>query len=1088
MGKKPKYYIDSKGEFVVENYNLVGPFSNFLPGIAGLFGIPMWAFYVNRGQCLCSFGVKSKDSPIMEYLPANRAYQLASSQGFRTFIKLKQNKKSVLYEPFQAHPDNGSSITQKMFINPYELRIQEVASHLGLETEVTYFTIPNESFAALARVVTLKNVSKKDLAIDMLDGTPLIVPCGSSNFFLQKMRRTLEAWMLVENMEKGIPFYRLKVDPSDISEVTSIEEGNFYLSLLSKDGKKTSPSIFIDPKLIFGERSDFSYPTHFLDRTKLKVPSSQMQENKLPCAMSLSSFKLKKASSITLYSLIGHMASKEKLNSSVVRLNKPQFFINKREENKNIIKALQQDIFTSSNERQYDFYCGQTFLDNVLRGGYPVSCGKDSPTFYTYSRKHGDLERDYNRFYIDPTYFSQGNGNFRDMNQNRRNDIFFNPDVKDSNILHFYSLLQSDGFNPLVLHGLKFKLKKSTILESVLKGKLSEKDIKKIEPILKSPFTPGELFMDIEKLGVKIKGDCLEFLSEILKNSSLIYEAEHAEGFWVDHWTYNLDLVESYLSIYPEKLREILLDKKEFTFYDNAFCVKPRSEKYLLNGNNSVRQYHSLVRDGKKDHLIKKRNTSPNALRMFNGEGQIYRTTLLVKMLCLIINKLASLGPCGVGIEMEADKPGWCDSMNGLPALFGSSMPEVFELKKEILFILDSLETLALEPSCKIHLPKELYSFLKSIEAVIGTKSKASGKKKDFSYWDKASTAKEKYREKTKLGFDGTEKESSLGDLEKMLKTFLKKVDSSIKKAYIPNKNIYPTYFINEVSGYKELNKRNSIKNLPLVKPTAFKSVRLPLFLEGVVRAMKVEGDTKKIRRLYSAIKKTKLYDKKLKMYRLNESLKDVSKEVGRSRIFTPGWLENESIWLHMEYKYLLEILKSGLYGEFFEEFKNVLIPFQNPEVYGRSISENSSFIVSSAFPDEKLHGKGFVARLSGSTAEMLSIWILMNVGKNPFFLNEKEELCLKFRPSLPAWLFTERSRNGFPKKTYAFKFLGKTQVVYHNPRMKNTVGKNSVRTRFIVMKYYDGKKIEIKKDVIGLPYSRDARDRKVKKIDIYLG
>jgi len=1048
----------------------------------------MWVFYVNRAQGVCSFGLKSKDNPIMEYLPANRAYQLVPSQGFRTFIKLKHNKKSIFYEPFSTHDEGNLSVTQRMFITPYELRIHEEALHLGLETEAVYFTIPNEPFAALARVLTVKNISNKELSIDILDGTPLIVPCGTSNFFLQNMRRTLEAWMLVENLEKGAPFYKLKVDPRDISEVTFIEEGNFYLSLLSKAGKKTSPSIFIDPELIFGERNDFSQPVHFLDKGKFKVPPLQMLQNKLPCAMSLASFRLKKKSSITLYSLIGHMSSKEKLNSLLGRLNKAQFFIEKREENKNIISKLQRDIFTSSNERQYDFYCGQTFLDNVLRGGYPINCGKDSPTFYVYSRKHGDLERDYNRFYIGPTYFSQGNGNFRDMNQNRRNDVFFNPEVKDSNILHFYSLLQTDGFNPLVLHGLRFKLKERASLENIFKGKVKEKDLKELGHILKRPFSPGGLFMDIERFGIKIKGGCLEFLDEVLKNSTTIYEAEHAEGFWVDHWTYNLDLVENYLSIYPDKLREILLDKKEFTFYDNSFCVKPRSERSLLNGNNGVRQYHSLTREGKKDHLIKKRPALPHTLRTFNGEGQVYKTNLLVKMLCLVVNKLASLGPCGVGIEMEADRPGWCDSMNGLPGLFGSSMPEAFELKRQIIFILDSLETLGLDPTCKIHLPKELYNFLKDIELLLKTKSKASGKKKDFSYWDKASIAKEKYREKTRLGFSGVDKEFSLLEVEGMLKLFLKKVDQSIKRAFIPSKNVYSTYFINEVSGYKKLNKIDSIKNLPLVRPTAFKSIRLPLFLEGIVRAMKVEGDIKKLTRLYNAVKKTKLYDKKLKMYKINEPLKDVSKEVGRSSIFTPGWLENESIWLHMEYKYLLEILKSGLYEEFFEEFRNLLVPFQNPEVYGRSLFENSSFIVSSAFPNEKLHGKGFVARLSGSTAEMLSIWVLMNIGKKPFFLDEKGELCLKFRPILPAWLFTEKSRNGFPKKTYAFRFLGKIDVVYHNPRMRKTAGKNSVRTRFMVLRYDSGKKVEIKKDIIGPPYSQDIRDRKVKKIDIYLG
>ena len=60
--------------------------------------------------------------------------------------------------------------------------------------------------------------------------------------------------------------------------------------------------------------------------------------------------------------------------------------------------------------------------------------------------------------------------------------------------------------------------------------------------------------------------------------------------------------------------------------------------------------------------------------------------------------------------------------------------------------------------------------------------------------------------------------------------------------------------------------------------------------------------------------------------------------------------------------------------------------------------------------------------------------------------------------------------------------------VVYHNPRMKNTAGKNSARIRFIILRYDDGKKVEIKKDTIGLPYSQDIRDRKVNRIDVYLG
>jgi len=473
-------------------------------------------------------------------------------------------------------------------------------------------------------------------------------------------------------------------------------------------------------------------------------------------------------------------------------------------------------------------------------------------------------------------------------------------------------------------------------------------------------------------------------------------------------------------------------------------------------------------------------------LRTHHGEGEIYKTTLIVKFLCIVANKLSSLDPFGIGIEMEADKPGWCDSMNGLPGLFGSSTPEVFELKRQVLFISGALKNLDLEDSYNINIPEELYDFLKKISSFIKTQPKISVKKRDLYFWDKSNSLKEKYREKVKLGFSGVESSFGLAELKSMLEVFLLKINGAIKKSYIPSKGLYTTYFINKVSQYKLLNRLDPIKGLPLVMPTAFKNERLPLFLEGITRAMKVEKDIKKARRLYKALKKTPIYDKKLKMYKINESLKGTSEEVGRSTIFTPGWLENESIWLHMEYKYLLEILKASLYEEFFEEFRNVLIPFLEPEIYGRSIFENSSFLVSSAFPDKKLHGRGFVARLSGSTAVMLSIWLLMNIGRNPFFINDKGELSLKFRPALPAWLFTKKAKEEFPKNTYAFKFLNKTMVVYHNPRMKNTAGKNYVRTRFIVIRYDDGSKIEIKKDVIDFPYSQDIRDRKVKRIDIY--
>src|SRR5208283_116476 len=172
------------------------------------------------------------------------------------------------------------------------------------------------------------------------------------------------------------------------------------------------------------------------------------------------------------------------------------------------------------------------------------------------------------------------------------------------------------------------------------------------------------------------------------------------------------------------------------------------------------------------------------------------------------------------------------------------------------------------------------------------------------------------------------------------------------------------------------------------------------------------------------AVKSSRLYDRALGMYKVNADLSQERDEIGRTRIFPAGWLENESIWLHMEYKYFLELLRRGLPKEFFTEIRGAMVPFLDPVRYGRSILQNSSFIASSAHEDKNLHGQGFVARLSGSTAEFLHMWLLMNMGVKPFSLDHEGRLTLRFEPLLASWLFTSKAQGQFAARTYSFKLF----------------------------------------------------------------
>ncbi|MBI4353788.1 MAG: cellobiose phosphorylase, partial [Candidatus Omnitrophica bacterium] len=180
----PTYRLGTD-EFIIEDYHRTRPFSSFLPGIAGLWGIPMWVFYVNRGQAIAGFGIQDKEHPIMEFLPANRAYRATPLHGFRTFLKFS-GRAAWLYEPFGLnHRDtSASSVARRMRIRMHDLVLEETHRAFGLETRVHYFTIPQEPLAALARVVSITNRSRASRPLELLDGLPVIIPYGMLDRFL----------------------------------------------------------------------------------------------------------------------------------------------------------------------------------------------------------------------------------------------------------------------------------------------------------------------------------------------------------------------------------------------------------------------------------------------------------------------------------------------------------------------------------------------------------------------------------------------------------------------------------------------------------------------------------------------------------------------------------------------------------------------------------------------------------------------------------------------------------------------------------------------------------------------------------------
>lgn len=1034
------YYLDKENYYVIKDFDKKSVFSSFLSAIVGKEGIPLWSFYVNRGQGICSFGLKDKDNAMMEFYPANESYKQVYTNGFRTFLKIEKNSVVYNYEPFSSK-DDEDYITRIMKIKNNELVVEDINEELGVKTTVNYFILPNESFAGMVRKVKVENISCDKIDIEVVDGMPSILPFGASNQAYKEISNTLRSWMQGIVINKGLSTFAVTSSTDDSSRVEEITKSYFYVSF---DENETSLSQIVNPETIFGNDTSYINARNFKKTSIKDLKLENISYNKVPCAFSLCSKTLNQNEVLEINSLIGYTSNREDIEKIQKNITNREYLEAKRYEAIKLIDDITSDVDTKTNYPLFDEYVKQCYVDNILRGGYAIKLG-DNKVYHIYSRKHGDLERDYNFFSIEDNYYSQGNGNFRDLNQNRRLDVFFKPFTETESIKLFSDLIQLDGYNPLVIKGKKFILSEDKFED--IKTFFKEEYFDEVKKLLTNEITIGEIFKVILEFGKTENFLKEQMLNSIVSLMNEEYDVSYGEGFWVDHWTYNLDLIEEYLNIYPDNKNELLYQNNIYRFYNSPEYVVKRDEKYVLV-NGVVRQYNALK---EKDHSklttwVKTKNCETLTTNLFN------------KLLMLATLKFSTLDVNGYGIEMEANKPGWNDSMNGLPGLFASSLPETLELKRLLIFIKESIS----EDIVECELIEEFSDLLLEINDLLHQNINA--KITNFNYWDNVTSLRENFREITKYSVDGKTQKIKMTLIKEIIENMLSKINRGIEKLDKDYSSFIPTYLCYEVEKYEVVDNK--------IKPISFKLKALPKFLEGAVRKYKTNLTLDEKNSLYNEVKNSDTYDKKLGMYKTSSCLENESLELGRGRAFTKGWLERESVFMHMEFKYLLELIKNGLYDEFYQDIKTALPPFMNPEVYGRSILENSSFIASSVNPDKEVHGKGFVARLSGTTVEMLSIWKNMMIGKEVFTF-ENNELVFNINPELKDDFFDENNK-------VEFTLLGKIKVKYINPSRKTTYKDGVVKQ--ITLKYED-KEIKFDGNKVFGKFAEDIRNLNVLEI-----
>ena len=1028
-----KYYFENKS-FVIEDFQNAKRFCSFFPAVAGVDGKPLWAFYANVGQCMGGFGVGSKETPMTPFDSATLAYQNIPTKSFRTFLRVDNEE----FAPFF----DKKALKRVLRINRTNFSIEEISSSYSLK--ITYSTISHKDYPALIRKVEFKNLTDKKHHFEICDGLPIFFPYGLSNFCYKELVSLMGAYCQVD-LNKNAPFIRFKTSTGDNSQVALAKEGNAFVSI-TRDDKRLSN--VVELAQIFGNDTTLIEPRRWNEKPfKYYLDVDQQLENQLPSAFSVAEFDLEPNKDYSFISMFGYFKDIEHYNASLKKISyaslDKEIDITEEAVDSELIKGIK------TSNPLFDEYIVQSYLDNGLRGGFPLMIG-DKP-YYVYSRKHGDMERDYNAFNIPSEYYSSGPGNFRDVNQNRRNDLYFVKDIKDFNIKIFFTLIQVDGQNPLTVKPTTFVLNNRDLLK-----KLPSKIKEGIEGFA-GDFTPGKLYSFL-KDNLDDEKQINTLFKEIISSSDEKINAAFGEGYWIDHWTYNVDLLENYVSVYPDKIEELLF-KSDYPYFYSKVYVEPRSEKYCLVGDK-VRQYGAIDLAKFKAENEKANLKDNETLYLKDQNGKVVQTSLAGKIFNLALVKFSTLDANQRGIEMECEKPGWNDAMNGLPGLFASAMSESIELLRLVNF---ALETFPAYLDKKIHLLDEQYKLYQCVNSSLDELN--SSKITKFEYWDKVTTSREELRKNThEFAFDSN-KEISVKEAYELLKKMKEILSKGIKDAKDIGGGLIPSYIINEVDKYEKLNKVNHL-GFEVVKPLHFKTVLIPYFLEASARLAKL-GNEYFTSKEYEQIKKSDLRDQKLGIYKTCADIEGAPFEIGRVHAFSKGWLERECDFLHMTYKYLLGLLKAGLYKEFYEEMKVNFVCFMDPSIYGRSPIENSSFVVPTCNLNKDMHGQGQFARLTGANAEVLDMFYLMFLGEKAFSY-ENNKLVFSPSPKLSKEFFDKNDEVSFP----LFKDV---IITYHNPKHLDCF--KGVKLIYEV----NGKKYDVIKGQLAL----DIRDAKVKKVNI---
>lgn len=649
--------INGEQFYKISNYNLMPDF--FMSIVSDS---DHWMFLSSNGSLTA--GRKDRDNALFPYYSDDKIHDYNDLTGSKTIALVEKENRTYLWEPFSVAYQSVYSIERNLYKSKYGNKIifEEINNDLGVRFRYGWYNSDKYGIVKKSEVV---NVSDKAVKVKVLDGMRNILPYGFGYIFQIEQSNLLDAYKKNElQKDTNLGIFSLSSIPVDRAEPSESLKATTVWSSGQKDAK-----ILLSDNQLAKFKNGLDVTTEVDVRaargayylvTDLTLDAKASEEwmlvaeiNQDSKAVNNLNAKLKndltsevnKDIEFGTDNLIKIIASADGLQESDVELNSARHFSN------TMYNVMRGGIYMDNyNIDSKDFI---SFVNSIntqvakeqsallaklpekLTNAELLHLAEESKSLdfvricyeylpLTFSRRHGDPSRPWNKFSIDTknedgSPRSDFQGNWRDIFQNWEALSLSYPEFIENIISKFVNASTADGYNPY------------RIMRNGIDWECPDPD------------------------------DPWAYI-----------------GYWGDHQIIYLQkLLELSKQYHPGKLDE-LLTKDIFAYANVPYRIKSYTDiaknpqdtiEFDADSNNKITQ---LVKELGADG------------RLILNQGKVYQVNLTEKILATLLSKLSNFIP-EAGIWLNTQRPEWNDANNALVGN-GVSMVTLYYLRRFLKF------------------------------------------------------------------------------------------------------------------------------------------------------------------------------------------------------------------------------------------------------------------------------------------------------------------------------------------------------------------------------------------------------------------